>query len=94
MPPLLGANPVVTASLCTLAWLLARYAGRPWAIMAWSGAAVGVTVVVGARLYLGWTNASEAVTSVLLGVLWTAVFMVAWSTRSRTAMTDNGVRSP
>ena len=36
-----------------------------------------------ARLYVGWSTASETVTSVLLGVLWTAVFMVAWATRDR-----------
>jgi undecaprenyl-diphosphatase len=78
-------NTVVTASLCTLAWLVARHVRWPWAVTAWTAAAVGVVVVVGARLYLGWSYASEAATSVLLGVLWTAVFMVAWATRDRAA---------
>jgi undecaprenyl-diphosphatase len=78
-------NTVVTASLCTLAWVIARYVRWPWAVTAWTSAAVGVVVIVGARLYLGWSYASEAVTSVLLGVLWTAVFMVAWATRDRAA---------
>jgi membrane protein DedA with SNARE-associated domain len=76
-------NTVVTASLCTLAWLVARHVRWPWAVTAWTSAAIGVVVVVGARLYLVWSYASEAVTSVLLGVLWTAVFMVAWATRDR-----------
>jgi undecaprenyl-diphosphatase len=76
---------VVTAGLCTLAWLIARHVRWPWAVTAWTAAAVGVVTVVGARMYLGWTYASEAATSVLLGVLWTAVFMVAWATRDRAA---------
>ena len=45
-------------------------------------------MVSGARLYVGWSTASETVTSVLLGVLWTMVFMVAWATRDRTAGDD------
>jgi undecaprenyl-diphosphatase len=81
-------NTIVTASLCTLAWLVGRHVRWPWAVTAWTGAAVGVVVVVGARLYLGWSYASEAVTSVLLGVLWTAVFMVAWATRDRAAQAE------
>ena len=44
---------------------------------------MGVVTVTGARLYVGWNTASQLVTSVLLGVLWTAVFMVAWATRVR-----------
>ena len=74
---------IVTASMCTLAWLIARQVGWLWAVTAWTAAAVAVVIVVGARLYLGWSQASEAVTSVLLGTLWTAVFMVAWATRDR-----------
>jgi undecaprenyl-diphosphatase len=74
---------IVTASMCTLAWLIGRQVGWLWAVTAWTGAAVVVVVVVGARMYLGWTYASEAVTSVLLGTLWTSVFMVAWATRDR-----------
>jgi membrane protein DedA with SNARE-associated domain len=75
---------VVTAGLCTLAWLLARQARWPMAVASWTVAAVGIVVIGGARLYVGWSSASETVTSVLLGVLWTVVFMVAWSTRKRT----------
>lgn len=78
-------NAVVTASLCTLAWLVARYSRWPAAVAAWTVATVAVVVVSGARLYVGWSTASETVTSVLLGVLWTMVFMVAWATRDRTA---------
>lgn len=74
---------IVTASLCTLAWLIARHVRWLWAVTAWTSAAAAVAVIIGARLYLGWTYLSEAVTSVLLGVLWTAVFMVAWATRDR-----------
>ncbi|MEH1013250.1 VTT domain-containing protein [Micromonospora sp. CPCC 206060] len=76
-------NTVVTASLCTLAWLFARRARWPVAVAAWTGAAVGAVLVAGARLYLGLNSASETVGSVLLGVAWTAVFMVAWATRDR-----------
>jgi undecaprenyl-diphosphatase len=85
---LFGAGPVVTASLCTLAWLVARYVHWPWAVTAWTGAAAGTVLIVGARVYLGWSYASEAVTSVLIGVLWTAVFMVAWTTRDHTTADD------
>jgi undecaprenyl-diphosphatase len=81
-------NAVVTASLCTLAWLVARYSRWPAAVAAWTVATVAVVVVSGARLYVGWSTASETVTSVLLGVLWTMVFMVAWATRDRTAGDD------
>jgi Uncharacterized membrane-associated protein len=76
-------NAVVAASLCTLAWLIGRNSRWPVAVAAWTVAAVGMVTVAGARLYVGWSSASETVTSMLLGVLWTAVFMVAWATRDR-----------
>jgi membrane protein DedA with SNARE-associated domain len=76
-------NAVVTAGLCTLAWLLARHAHWSRAVAAWTVATVGVVTISAARLYIGWESASETVTAVLLGVLWTAVFMVAWATRDR-----------
>ncbi|MEV1329994.1 VTT domain-containing protein [Micromonospora costi] len=78
-------NAVVTASLCTLAWLLSRGARWPVAVAAWTGAAAGVVYLAGARIYLGLSTASGTVAGVLLGVLWTAVFMVAWATRTRAA---------
>ncbi|MCM0675645.1 DedA family protein [Micromonospora phytophila] len=76
-------NAVVTASLCTLAWLLSRGARWPVAVAAWTAAVAGTVGIVGARLYLGLSTASGTATSVLLGVAWTAVFMVAWATRDR-----------
>jgi membrane protein DedA with SNARE-associated domain len=76
-------NAVVTAGLCTLAWLLTRRAHWSRAVAVWTVASVGVVTVSAARLYLGWASASETVTAVLLGVLWTVVFMVAWATRDR-----------
>ncbi|MFC0504621.1 DedA family protein [Micromonospora costi] len=76
-------NAVVTASLCTLAWLLSRGARWPVAVAAWTGAAAAVVYLAGARLYLGLSTASGTVAGILLGVLWTAVFMVAWATRTR-----------
>ncbi|HEY2949724.1 MAG TPA: DedA family protein [Micromonosporaceae bacterium] len=76
-------NAVVTAGLCTLAWLLARRAHWSRAVAAWTVAAVGVATISAARLYLGWDSASGSVTAVLLGGLWTVVFMVAWATRDR-----------
>jgi undecaprenyl-diphosphatase len=81
-------NAVVAASFCTLAWLVSRYSPWPVAVAGWTVAAVGVVTVCGARLYLGWSTASETATSVLLGVMWTVVFMVAWSTRDRAARAD------
>lgn len=74
---------VVTASLCMLAWLVARQTRWPVGVTAWTGAAVGVVAVGAARLYVGWSSASETAVSVLLGALWTTVFMVAWATRDR-----------
>ncbi|MFC4020163.1 DedA family protein [Micromonospora sp. GCM10011542] len=76
-------NAVVAASFCTLAWLLSRGARWPVAVAAWTAAAAGVLGVGGARLYLGLDTASGTAAAVLLGVLWTAVFMVAWATRDR-----------
>lgn len=73
---------VATASLCTLAWLVARRTRWPVGVAAWTAATIGIVVVNGARLYVGWSSASETVTSVLLGVLWTVVFMVAWANRA------------
>ncbi|MFC0528394.1 VTT domain-containing protein [Phytohabitans kaempferiae] len=79
----LTQHAVVAASLCTLAWLVARR--TPWmaGVATWTAAVVGLVTVSAARLYVGWNTASQLVTSVLLGVLWTAVFMVAWATRTR-----------
>ena len=79
----LTQHAVVTAGICTLAWLFARR--TPWmgGVALWTAAVVSVVTVSAARLYVGWNTASQLVTSVLLGVLWTAVFMVAWATRAR-----------
>lgn len=74
---------VVTASLCTLAWLVSRHARWPVAVAAWTAAAAGVVGLGGARLYLGFSTASGTAGSVLLGIAWTTVFMVAWATRDR-----------
>ncbi|MEU5939830.1 DedA family protein [Micromonospora sp. NPDC047548] len=76
-------NAVVAASLCTLAWLVSRDARWPMAVAAWTTAAAGIAVLGGARLYLGWSTASGTATSMLLGVAWTVVFVVAWATRDR-----------
>lgn len=76
-------NAVVAASLCTLAWLASRDARWPVAVAAWTAAAAGIALLGGARLYLGWSTASGTATSVLLGVAWSAVFVVAWATRDR-----------
>ncbi|MGS2615176.1 DedA family protein [Micromonospora sp. LZ34] len=82
---------VVTASLCTLAWLVSRQARWPVAVAAWTAAAAGVVGLGGARLYLGLSTASGIAGSVLLGVAWTTVFMVAWATRDRAV---GGAREP
>jgi membrane protein DedA with SNARE-associated domain len=80
-------NTVATASLCTIAWLITRRTHWPRIVTAWTFAAVAVVTVSGARLYLGASPASAVVTSVLIGVLWTMVFVVAWATRARVAGT-------
>ena len=79
-----GKNAVVTAGFCTLAWLLSR--GRPWpiAVAVWTVGAAAIVTASGARLYVGWSTASDLVTSVLLGVMWTLFFMIAWATRGQT----------
>lgn len=76
-------NAVVAAGFCTLAWLVSRGTRWPVAVAVWTGAAVGIAAVGVGRLYLGWSSASGTVGSVLLGVLWTVVFVVAWATRDR-----------
>jgi undecaprenyl-diphosphatase len=80
---ILTQHAVVTASLCTLAWLVARRTRWMAGVAVWTVAVVGVVMVSAARLYVGWNTASQLVTSVLLGAMWTAVFMVAWATRAR-----------
>lgn len=89
-PPVLfpTQTAVVAASLCTLAWLLSRGARWPVAVAAWTFAAAGAVGVGGARLYLGLSTASSALSGMLLGVAWTAVFMVAWVTRDRAVGVD------
>jgi membrane protein DedA with SNARE-associated domain len=87
-------NTLVTASMCTLAWLVARHSRWPVGVAAWTVAAVGVVAVGGARLYVGWSSASETAASVLLGVLWTTVFMVAWATRDRAGGSTPRVETP
>jgi len=74
-------NAVITAGFCTLAWLLSR--GRHWPprVALWTVAAAAIASLSGARLYLGWSVASETATSVLLGVMWTLFFMVAFASR-------------
>lgn len=87
-------NAVVTASLGTLAWLLSRCAPWPAAVAAWTVAVAGVVAIGGARLYLGWSTASGTATSVLLGMAWTAVFMVAWATRDRAVGDGRAANGP
>ena len=87
-------NAVVAASLCTLAWLLSRGARWPVAVAAWTAAAAGVVGIAGARLYLGLSTASGSATAVLLGVAWTALFVVAWATRDRAAGGDRAEPGP
>ncbi|MET8044601.1 DedA family protein [Micromonospora sp. NPDC005215] len=81
--PLSTQNAVVAASFCTLAWLVSRSARWPVAVAAWTAAAAGMLGIGGARLYLGLDTASGTAAAVLLGVLWTVVFIVAWATRDR-----------
>ncbi|MFI5837617.1 DedA family protein [Micromonospora sp. NPDC051300] len=86
-----GQNAVVTASFGTLAWLLARGARWPVAVAVWTVASAGVVAAAGARLYLGWSTVTGTASSVLLGAAWTTVFVVAWATRERVAVTGPAV---
>ena len=74
-------NAVITAGFCTLAWVLSRGRHWPLRVALWTVAVAFIVSLSGARLYLGWSLASETATSVLLGVMWTLFFMVAWATR-------------
>ncbi|QSB12947.1 DedA family protein [Natronosporangium hydrolyticum] len=74
---------VSTAAVCTLTWLATRHARWPWAVAGWTAGVIAVVILATARLYPGWHTASETVTAVLLGALWTSVFMIAWATRAR-----------
>ncbi|GIF67947.1 hypothetical protein Ais01nite_59820 [Asanoa ishikariensis] len=74
-------NAVITAGFCTLAWLLSRRRHWPLRVALWTVAAAAIASLSGARLYLGWSVASETATSVLLGVMWTVFFMVAFASR-------------
>jgi undecaprenyl-diphosphatase len=76
---------VATAGICILAWLVTRRAHWPRAVAGWTAAAIGIVLMTGSRLYLGWDTTSETVTAVLLGALWPAVFMIAWAARDRAA---------
>ncbi|MDG4757030.1 DedA family protein [Micromonospora sp. WMMD710] len=87
-------NAVVAASFCTLAWLVSRSARWPVAVAAWTTAAAGVVGIGGARLYLGLDTASGTAAAVLLGVLWTVVFIVAWATRDRAVGDRNQLVEP
>ena len=49
-------NAVVAASFCAFAWLVGRYSPWPVAVAGWTVAAVGIVMVSGARLYLGWST--------------------------------------
>jgi len=83
------AATVAVAGFGMLGWLLTRGARWPHAVAGWTLAAVGVVIVSTARLYLGYDGVSEAATAVLLGGLWTAVYMIAWASRDRrTQMSD------
>ncbi|MDG4826949.1 VTT domain-containing protein [Asanoa sp. WMMD1127] len=76
-------NAVITAGFCTLAWLLSRGRRWPLRVALWTVAAAFIVSLSGARLYLGWSVGSETATSVLLGVMWTLFFMVAWASRGQ-----------
>jgi hypothetical protein len=81
---------VAVAGIGTLGWLLTRGARWPHAMAGWTLAAVAVVIVSTARLYLGYDTASEVATALLLGGLWTAVYMIAWASRDR----PTGHRTP
>ena len=80
-------NAVVAASFCTLAWLFGRYSPWPVAVAGWT---VPRSASSGLRrpALPGLEHRERDRASVLLGVMWTVVFMVAWSTRDRAARAE------
>ncbi len=70
---------VGTASICTLTWLLTRTARWGWAVTGWTLAAGLIALLGAARLYVGFDTASSLASAMLLGGLWAALFMLAWT---------------
>jgi undecaprenyl-diphosphatase len=90
----LTEDTVVTAGLFLLAWVATRY--RPWPVRvtAWTVAAVLVTFAAWARLHTGQAPLSAVLTSVLLGLLWNVVLVVAWRTCAGVGPTTVVLRLP
>lgn len=72
---------VVTVALCLMAWLLSRQFRWAISVGAWTAAVVGMVLTGAARVYVGASSSSEAIASIVLGVLWVLMFVVAWQTR-------------
>jgi undecaprenyl-diphosphatase len=70
---------VGTASICTLTWLLTRSLRWGWAVTGWTLAAGLVALLGGARLYVGFDTASSLASGMLLGGLWSVMFILAWT---------------
>ena len=81
-----SAGSATTAALCTLAWLLAGPPAR-WlrAVAVWTGLVVAVGLLGAVPLYLDSATASGTVTVVLIGAIWPAAYLTAWTTRDRLA---------
>jgi len=74
---------VVTVALCLMAWLLSRQFRWAISVGAWTAAVVGLVLAGAARVYVGASSSSDAIASIVLGVLWVLMFVVAWQTRDR-----------
>ncbi|WP_030529248.1 hypothetical protein [Phycicoccus jejuensis] len=88
----LNQLPVVLTAL-VLAVVLASPV-LPWAgrVAAWTAAAAVVLVLVGARLVIGWSTASDVVLGLGVGLAWAA--LLASAVRPPTAPADAGVTEP
>lgn len=78
-----GQITLATASLGMLGWLVGRRSGWAGSVAAWLTVGALVALIATARVYVGWTWPSEALTGVVLGSLWVTVFVIAWRSRDR-----------
>jgi membrane protein DedA with SNARE-associated domain len=76
-----GATAQLAAVVGLLAWLLARRLSWPRRVTIGTVAAAGLTVCAGSYVYLGWSNLSETIAAILLGVAWAVLNAALWASR-------------
>lgn len=78
-----GHTAQLAAAVGLLAWLLAARLPWKWQVALWTTAAAYVTVCAGSWVYLGWSNTSETVAAVLIGIAWAVLNAAIWSAPRR-----------